>query len=170
MSTLAVEAAPPVAAFDLHASVAFLIGSSGKWVSQRFNEELKHLGVTPVEWFVCASLLHRPCQRLSDVASQLPIDASTLSRTVEKLKRRGLLVSERRPNDRRSISLALTDAGVVLTERGIDLVQEFDKTLLHGIDTRQMKPLHALLSQVHGNARQLISATDQKSRFEEEGN
>jgi DNA-binding MarR family transcriptional regulator len=146
---------PHTDAFDLESSVAFLMGSAGNGVSQRFGAELKQLGFTLIEWLVCAALLHRPYQRLSEVARRMKSDASTLSRSVERLRRRGLLVNERRLDDRRSVSLALTPAGVELTEKGISLARHCDRILMHGIDERQPRSLQIVLQRLLENINRL---------------
>jgi len=149
------EPLPYADVFDLESSVAFLMGTAGNWVSQRFGAELKRLGFTLIEWLVCAALLHRPYQRLSEVARRMKSDASTLSRSVERLRRRGLLVNERRLDDRRSVSLALTPAGVDLTEKGISLARRYDRILMHGIDELQPRSLQLVLQRLLENINRL---------------
>ncbi|MBB4934980.1 DNA-binding MarR family transcriptional regulator [Lipingzhangella halophila] len=52
-----------------------------------------------------------------DLAARLSLDKSSASRMAAELARRGLLVRERVPNDRRSYHLVLTDEGRELHKR-----------------------------------------------------
>ncbi len=55
--------------------------------------------------------------RLSDLALELGVDVSTVSRQVAALETKGLFVRDPDPDDRRAVRLSLSPAGIELTER-----------------------------------------------------
>ncbi|RNL82451.1 MarR family winged helix-turn-helix transcriptional regulator [Halostreptopolyspora alba] len=63
-----------------------------------------------------------------DLAERLSLDKSSTSRMAAELERRGLLVRERVPNDRRSYHLVLTDDGRALHNRlGVALHERYER-------------------------------------------
>lgn len=143
--------APQDSVHDLNASIPYLIARAGITTGQAFSGELKQFGLTLNEWRVCAALRHQPHQRLSDLAVNTACDASTLSRTVDGLLQRGLLVRERSPDDARAVALALTPEGNALTERVIPLARLYERVALAGIEPQQVELLRALLHRIYDN-------------------
>lgn len=143
--------ATPEMVHDLDASIPYLIARAGITTGQAFSGELKQFGLSLNEWRVCASLRFRPHQRLSDLAVNTSCDASTLSRTVDGLCSRGLLVRERSPDDARAVALRLTPDGNALTERVIPLARLYERVALAGIDPQQVQLLRELLHRIYDN-------------------
>lgn len=118
---------------------------------QAFNAELKQFGLTLTEWRVCAALRHAPHQRLSDLAKNTSSDGSTLSRTVDGMLQKGLLVRERSADDARALALALTPEGNALAERVIPLARLYERVALAGIEPQQVELLRTLLHRIYDN-------------------
>ena len=118
-------------------------------MGQAFSRELKKFDVTLSEWRVCVSLHHRAHQRLSELAAHTSIDASTLSRTVDGLLRRGLLTRDRSENDARALALSLTVDGIALAERIIPLAEVYEKVALSGFSAGQADLLRHMLERVY---------------------
>lgn len=145
------EAGPAGLAHDLETSIPYLIARAGIRTGQAFAVELRQFELSLTEWRVCAALRHRPHQRLSDLAVNTASDASTLSRTVDGLLQRGLLVRERSPDDARAVALALTEAGNALAERVIPLARLYERVALAGIDPQHVELLRDLLNRIYAN-------------------
>ena len=94
--------------FDLARYLPYLINRSGAKLALAFGRELVRFGVTLQEWRVLAALAAHDGQRLSDLATLTSIDVSTLSRLVDRMRRKGLLARARANGDGRAVRLALT--------------------------------------------------------------
>jgi DNA-binding MarR family transcriptional regulator len=68
-------------------------------------------GVSIAQCHTLLALEQLGCPNLGELATELELDKSTLSRTIEGLVRRGLVQREADSADRRSISIALTPDG-----------------------------------------------------------
>lgn len=136
---------------ELGSSIPYLIARAGIRTGQAFAVELRQFDLALTEWRVCAALRHQPHQRLSDLAVATSSDASTLSRTVEGLLQRGLLVRERSADDARAVALALTPEGQALTERVIPLARLYERVALAGIDPQHVELLRQLLNRIYDN-------------------
>lgn len=145
------EPAAQAMTHDLGSSIPYLIARAGIRTGQAFAVELRQFDLALTEWRVCAALNRSPHQRLSDLAVNTSSDASTLSRTVDGLLQRGLLVRERSPDDARAVALALTPEGHALTERVIPLARLYERVALAGIDPQHVELLRQLLHRIYDN-------------------
>ncbi len=120
-------------------------------MGQSFSKELKQFKLSLTEWRVCVALHHKAHQRLSDLALHTSTDASTLSRVVDGLLQRGVLVRDRSDEDARALALSLTEAGRDLTLRIIPLAQVYERVSLAGLTTTQAESLRDMLRMVYDN-------------------
>jgi DNA-binding MarR family transcriptional regulator len=136
---------------DLGRALPYLIARAGTRMGQAFSRELKPFGLSLTEWRVCVALHHQPHQRLSELASHTSTEPSTLSRVVEGLLQRGLLLRDRSGEDARALALSLTDAGRDLTLRIIPLAQLYERVSLSGLSQAQADALRDMLRIVYDN-------------------
>lgn len=120
-------------------------------MGQSFSRELKQFNLSLTEWRVCVALHHKEHQRLSDLALHTSTDPSTLSRVVDGLLQRGVLLRERSSEDARALALGLTAAGRDLTLRIIPLAQLYERVSLSGLTTAQAESLRDMLVMVYDN-------------------
>jgi DNA-binding MarR family transcriptional regulator len=87
---------------------------------RRIGQDLEEAGLPPLTWYdVLAALRDAPEQRLRQVelAEQVLISNSGLSRLVDRVERAGLVVRAPCSDDRRSFHVTLTSAGAEMLER-----------------------------------------------------
>jgi MarR family transcriptional regulator, organic hydroperoxide resistance regulator len=137
--------------FDLEKALPYLVARAGTRMGQSFSRELKRFQLTLTEWRVCAALHHEPHQRLSQLAAHTSTEPSTLSRTVDGMLQRGLLVRDRSDEDGRALALSLTDEGRELTLRIVPLAQLFERVALAGLNAAQSDALRSMLRVVYDN-------------------
>lgn len=150
--------AAPAVFHDLENSIPYLIARAGVRTGQAFSVELKQFDLSLVEWRVCAALRQQSYQRLSDLAVNTSSDASTLSRTVDSMIQRGLLVRERSIEDARAVALALTAAGEALTDRVIPLARLYERVALAGINPQDVDHLRSMLRRIYDNMESLVKS------------
>lgn len=136
---------------DLESSIPYLIARAGVRMGQSFTRELKQFNMTLTEWRVCSVLHHIPHQRLSQVAVNTSTEPSTLSRVVDGLMQRGLLLRDRSDDDARAVALSLTTEGEALTQRLIPMAQLYERVSLNGFSTAQGDQLRDMLRRLYDN-------------------
>ncbi|HSE79790.1 MAG TPA: MarR family transcriptional regulator [Alphaproteobacteria bacterium] len=137
--------------FDLTRYLPYLINRSGAKLALAFGRELVRFGVTLQEWRVLAALAAHDGQRLSDLATLTSIDVSTLSRLVDRMRRKGLLARARANGDGRAVRLALTDAGRQRTRAIVPEARRYERLALRGIAPADAQALKRLLVRIYGN-------------------
>jgi len=108
----------PISEEQLAAWHAFLRAHST--MLRRISRDLEDAGLPPLSWYdVLAALRDAPERSLRQVelAERVLLSNSGLSRLVDRIESKGLVVRKNCPSDRRSFFVTLTDEGAVMLER-----------------------------------------------------
>jgi len=143
--------AVPCVDHDLENAIPYLVARAGMRMGQAFAKQIKPFGLTLMEWRVCVALQHKPHQRLAELARHTSSEPSTLSRILDGLMRRKLIVRDRCDADARALALSLTPAGVELTQRIIPIAQVYERVALAGIPPAQVQGLREMLRRIYDN-------------------
>ncbi len=81
------------------------------YVHQGFASRLERHDVTVPQWVVLRSLLDREHTSLNELARAIGVDNGALSRMVERLLQKGLVLRETDAGNRRAVRIGLTEAG-----------------------------------------------------------
>ncbi|HJS33281.1 MAG TPA: MarR family transcriptional regulator [Alphaproteobacteria bacterium] len=137
--------------FDLARYLPYLINRTGAKLALAFAGELARFGVTLQEWRVLAALAQNDGQRLSDLATLTSIDVSTLSRLVQRMRRKGLVARARANGDGRAVRLTLTEAGRRRTRAIIPEARRYEQLAIGRITPGEAARLKRLLVRVYAN-------------------
>lgn len=102
-------------------SVSRLSDNLGYWhgrlhrmIETGLDRRLAAHGLTVSQWSVMALLFHREARTIGELADAFPLDQGAVSRLIDRLKDKSLVVRRRHPTDRRLTMVELTDAGRAL--------------------------------------------------------
>jgi len=102
--------------FQLHNSFTFWISRLASVMQEQFNKELDELDVTWPQWMVMNVLAHNLAETPAQIADNLGVDRSAVTRLVDRLEKKGLVNRLHDGLDRRSILIKLTKAGAAMVE------------------------------------------------------
>ena len=88
-------------------------------LARRFDEALRPVGLTSGQFSILMSLNRPAPPSISSVAALLAMDRTTLTAALKPLERRGLVLVQPDPSDRRGRRLSLTDEGRALLARAV---------------------------------------------------
>jgi DNA-binding MarR family transcriptional regulator len=96
----------------MHASCTCLsLRKAARRVSVIYDQHLDASGVTVTQYSILGYIRTHDGIGVGDLAGKLVMDPTTLSRNLQPLVKRGLIVIAACPNDRRSRNLHLSDKG-----------------------------------------------------------
>ncbi len=121
---------------SLDAHLGFWLRCLSNFVSRSFAEKLAREDVSVAQWVVLRTLYDLSGSTLSQAATHVGVDKSSLSRMVERLVQKGL-VDRMEGGDRRSVGLALTAGGRKLVVRLARLADENDIEFFKTLPPRQ---------------------------------
>ncbi len=105
----------------------------------------------PLEFSLLRACMEKGECTATQLAEVLPVDASRISRVVNRMVDMGLLRRRRLRSDRRIVMLTLTPRGNDLTLRIHQRVQVYDAKLIDGVSEREMRSFVATTFKILAN-------------------
>jgi len=123
-----------------------------RFLQFRDRDALTACGLTVAQCYAIDAIGGRDNLTLNELAETLYITASTASRTVDEMVRKGLVIRQEDPADRRAVRLALTAKGQTLytaleahlVQRQLAILRQIDPASRHDVLTALRKLLQAI--------------------------
>lgn len=135
----------------LDSYLPYLLNRAGARIAAAFGEEVRPLGATLQMWRVLAALRERDARRMGDLSGTTSIEVSTLTRVVDAMEAKGLVVRRRAADDARAIVLHVTPAGRRLTQRIVPVAERYEKVALVGFSPAEAERLKEALRRLYCN-------------------
>jgi DNA-binding MarR family transcriptional regulator len=132
------------------AQVAFLLAQVGASSSRRFAEALEKLEFAPWGAGILRLLSRMPGISQQELAARLDTHASRLVGMIDALEKRGLVVREPNPEDRRLYRLRLTEPGEEMLAEIGKVAQAHNREVCAGLDEDEIQQLCILLEKLAG--------------------
>ena len=155
MATATAHDVDPLA---LERQVCFALAVTNRAVLAVYRPLLEPLGLTHPQYLVMLTLWdhHKKSSGQPDplsvkkIANSLQIDSATLSPMLKRLDALGLITRARNAADERSTDVQLTDAGVALRTRALEIPPAVVERL--GVDLSELEHLHNVLTRINSAA------------------
>ena len=138
-------------AVTLDESPGWMLNNAARLVQRRLSAKLAAHGVTPPQWGVLVALWEQDGLSLSELARRSFFDGPTMTGIVDRLEHAGLVERRRDSQDRRVISVYLTDAGRALQRSLPALAEETNREAIAGLSEKQVRDLAQTLGQIIRN-------------------
>lgn len=128
--------------FVLHNSYTFWISRLAALMQEEFNRRLQGEDVSWPQWMVLNVLAQEIATTPATIADNIGVDRSAVTRLLDRLEKKGLVLREHDKLDRRSVNIHLTDNGRKLMGRLNDLAREHQEHFLdslHNTEHRSFK-------------------------------
>ncbi|MBB5121467.1 hypothetical protein AF335_14060 [Streptomyces eurocidicus] len=112
---------------------------------------LRSLGLHPGQELLMMQLWDHGPQPQAQLIERLGLDASTVTRMVQRLEQAGFVRRRRSDTDRRAVLVEATAAAQALQEQVVQAWRELEELTLRGLDDSERAGLAELLSRVEGN-------------------
>ncbi|WP_172135478.1 MarR family winged helix-turn-helix transcriptional regulator [Adlercreutzia sp. ZJ473] len=133
--------------------VGYRVYEAHRALFQNLERALAPFGVTPVEWNAMNQLDHHGPLSQKRLAEALQKEQATITRTVDRMQRKGLVTRTPDPKDRRANIVSLTPASQeLLTEIEPHAISAAKSTIAE-IDPADLAVFFRVLNQVRDNAR-----------------
>lgn len=97
--------------FHLHNSFTFWIARLASAMREQFNQALAEHDVTWPQWMILNVLHHKLAITPAQIADNIGVDRSAVTRLVDRLEKKGMVVRSFDGLDRRSIQIVMTTEG-----------------------------------------------------------
>ena len=136
--------------YDVQGSLGFLTITTNRLMSAYFRKRLIESGIdlTPEQWGVLAQLWNKGSIAQDELAQVLCVDKSSLSRVLDVMERRRLVVRKRDPGDARRKILFPTSQSEPLRESCQDIADDAMEQLLRNVSPQDHDVCIRVLAQV----------------------
>lgn len=135
-------------------NIGYLIRLNFHSISQMIEAEMEPLGLTASQWHPIAIIGLEKANTPASVARTAEVDTGAMTRTLDRLEKKGFLKRRRSTHDRRVVELELTEKGHTVTEKLMPAVSRALNAHLKGFTNEETTLLISFLQrmQQNGNA------------------
>jgi DNA-binding MarR family transcriptional regulator len=112
------------------------------------DEELAAFGLTYSQWFPLFQLTKSSSCTVLGLAKEIEVNPGALTRSLDRLEKKGLILRNRCPTDKRVVELTLTDQGKEIAARVPQVLSGVMNRHLCGLDRMQSQALIDSLQQM----------------------
>lgn len=141
----------PAVRFDLDAHVFYWFTQVVALRDRQIARAFQARGLRVPEWRVLASLAARGKLTMGELAELSSIDRTTLTRTIDRMAKDGLLIRKKDASDQRVMRLALTAGGRAMFGKLRPNVARTSEAAMAGLDVRARAALMATLRRMRAN-------------------
>ncbi|HEY2020876.1 MarR family winged helix-turn-helix transcriptional regulator [Paraburkholderia sp.] len=171
MTEPSTEPSPDLSEYQLGESVGYLVSRVKSTLSNLITQRsMAELGITSQQGSILFMVASGKCLLAAELAREYGIDASAVTRLIDRLEKRGLLTRVRSNEDRRVVRLALTPEGHAIAARMPGIFNGVLDSLLSGFTPEEVGFLKSMLRRVlvnsgeqTGLSRDAASHSDSKS-------
>ncbi|PLZ04419.1 MarR family transcriptional regulator [Burkholderia sp. WAC0059] len=139
--------------YDLGESVGYLLSRVKSALSNMVTQRtLAELGITSQQASVLFMVASGKCLLAAELAREYGIDASAVTRLVDRLEMRGLLRRVRSSEDRRAVRLALTPEGEAIAVRLPAIFSSVNSKLTGNLTPEEVGFLKSMLRRILANS------------------
>jgi DNA-binding MarR family transcriptional regulator len=144
---------PEISAYQLGESVGYLISRVKSTASNLITQRtMAEHGITSQQASILFMVASGKCLLAAELAREYGIDASAVTRLIDRLEKRGLLTRVRSNEDRRVVRLALTPEGQGIARRLPAMFTGVMDGLLSGFTPEEVGFLKSMLRRVLTNS------------------
>ncbi|GAB3628490.1 MarR family transcriptional regulator [Pandoraea terrae] len=134
--------------YDMDESIGYLVARVRQLLLNQLTQETSKFGLTSTQATMLYKVASGKCNNAADLAREYCIDASAVTRLLDRLEKQGLLIRERSLTDRRTVNLRATDEGRAMTARLPSIFLDTADHLMRGISDDEIGMLKSLLRRI----------------------
>jgi DNA-binding MarR family transcriptional regulator len=129
--------------------LCFALYAASRAVTGVYRPLLDSLGLTYPQYLVMLVLWEHHHRSVKELGAALQLDYGTLTPLLKRLESAGYLTRQRRTDDERSVTVAVTEAGAALRERAMAVPPEISRAM--GLTAEETATLRDLLRRLTGS-------------------
>lgn len=141
-------------------SVGYLMRRIISLVGHTVERELEPTGLTNAQWVPLLKLQMGLASTVAELARECDLDAGSMTRLLDRLEAKGLVVRNRSVDDRRVVNLGLTDAGRVAAKEIPVALCGIQNQLLAGFSGDEWETLKDYLRRMLETAQHIQSSAN----------
>ena len=129
-------------------NIFFILTKLQLSVQQKFKNELKPFGITPVQNAVLSCLWDTDGQTPGQLGERLFLDSSSITGILDRLEQKGLIERKPSPKDRRALQVNLTERGRDLKKPVMKAAIKANQTVLANLSNEETRIFLSTLKKI----------------------
>lgn len=139
-------------------SLGWLLHRARQLMTQQIDQRLVQQGLTHAQWLPLFLLRMSGPSSVASLVRELDTDAGAMTRLLDRLEAKGLCLRQRCTDDRRVVTVALTEEGQRVTAELPAVLSDVFNDHLKGFSSEEWRLLLSLLQRLIGNGEALRQA------------
>ena len=128
--------------------IVFIMAKSYQKLQGEFKKLLEPYGLTTLQFLTIALLSKEQDLSAADICERLLIDKSTLSGVLERLEEKGLIVKRPDQNDRRALSISMSESGLNIAGQLSQIPETINEKAMKSMSSEERLLLKRLLKDI----------------------
>lgn len=124
---------------DLDNFAPYIVSTLSRQFATLLETSLKKKGLSISYWRVLLCLSTHETRSLNQIVEYTLIAQSTLSRSLVRMEKKGLITRERKPEDNRLFNIKITDYGATILNETFNAIQKSCAKQLSGLSEEETK-------------------------------
>lgn len=137
--------------YVIEESVGFMIRQAQLALHRTIDSKMAALDLTAMQWGPLMLISYGKARTAADLSRCGGVETSTMTRMLDRLEAKGLLIRKRSEDDRRIIFLELTEEGKRLVSKVPYLLADSLNQHLRGFNQQELDTLKSLLKRITNN-------------------
>lgn len=129
-------------------TLGFILCHADLKMKNNLLRKIKSFDITTEQWMILNRLFEEPGINQKELSERTLKDQGSLTRTLDRMEKKGLVQRQINPTDRRSFLIYLTDEGYALRDRIVPIAVECIEDSVKGFTEEEVDTLVALLKKL----------------------
>ena len=137
--------------FDMDLSLGFILNRTSIQSKALFTQKIKEFDISPEQWSLVFRVVETNGLTQKELSDSTYKDQANITRSIDRLERKGLLKRVSNQMDRRIINIYPTEKAINLVEKIIPISSRFNNYLTENFTDEEKNQLIKLLNKVYEN-------------------
>ncbi|MGB9801656.1 MAG: MarR family winged helix-turn-helix transcriptional regulator [Arcobacter sp.] len=137
--------------FDMNNSLGFVLNRTALAMKAGFNKEIKEFDISPEQWSLIFRIVENNGLTQKELANSTYKDQANITRSLDRLEKKGFLNRLANSKDRRIINIFSTPKAKELVEKIVPISKQYNQLLSKGLSQEECESLISLLNKVYIN-------------------
>ena len=137
--------------FDMDLSLGFFLNRTSIQSKALFTQKIKEFDISPEQWSLVFRVVESNGLTQKELSDSTYKDQANITRSIDRLERKGLLKRVSNQMDRRIINIYPTEKAINLVEKIIPISSRFNNYLTENFTEEEKNQLIKLLNKVYEN-------------------
>ena len=124
--------------------------TTGHWITDQLNRDLKNIGMTEPQYNVLRTLFEakgQPCS-VKHIQDSMVQRSSNVTRIIDRLLDKNFVGRHECPSNRRKMDITITKEGLAMLRKMDRKVHAFHKTMINNLDNPELELLNELIKKL----------------------